>query len=75
MSSKPETLRDLRQNRGFTLEAIAYLTGLDQATISRLERGLIASPRTGTVVNLARVYGVSVRRMAALIAAGEGEFR
>jgi transcriptional regulator with XRE-family HTH domain len=73
MATNPSTLRDLRHRRGLTLEAIAYLTGLDQATISRLERGLIASPRTETVVDLARLYGVGVRRMAALIAAGEGE--
>lgn len=61
-------LRDLRRQRGWTLEAVARLTGLDAATISRLERGLTANPCAETVVVLARNYGVSVARMDRLLA-------
>ena len=75
MPPRQTTLRELRHRRGMTLEALAYLTNRDQATISRLERGLTLEPKPETVVALARLFGVSVRRMAALIAAGEGEFR
>jgi transcriptional regulator with XRE-family HTH domain len=34
-------LRDLRRQRGWTLEAVAYLAGVDQGTVSRVERGLV----------------------------------
>lgn len=61
-------LRELRRRRGWTLEAVARLTGLDAATISRLERGLTANPSAETVVALARNYGVSVARMDHLLA-------
>ena len=40
-------LRELRKQRGWTLEAVAYLAQRDQATISRIERGLVEpSPET-----------------------------
>lgn len=60
-------LRELRRRRGWTLEAVAHLTGLDAATISRLERGLIAKPNPQTVVTLAQNYGVSVARIERLL--------
>jgi len=75
MGPQQATLRDLRRRRGLTLEAVAYLTNLDQATISRLERGFIQEPKPETVVSLSRLFGVTIVRMAALIAAGEGESR
>jgi transcriptional regulator with XRE-family HTH domain len=75
MGQQQATLRNLRHRRGLTLEAVAYLTNLDQATVSRLERGLIHEPKPETVVSLARLFGVTIARMAALITAGEGESR
>ncbi len=73
MPMQQATLRDLRRRRGFSLEAVAYLTELDQATISRLERGLIHEPKRETVVTLARTYGVTVARMSELIKARGAE--
>ena len=70
MHPQQTTLRDIRRRRGFSLEAVAFLTNLDQATISRLERGLIHEPKPATVVTLARTYGVTVARMIELIKAG-----
>lgn len=65
-------LRELRQNRHLSLEAVAYLAGVDTATVSRIERGLIA-PRPTTVVKLAQGLGISVKRMASIIAEGAQE--
>lgn len=60
-------LRELRQSRGLSLEALGYLAGVDGATISRLERGL-AEPRRDTVVRLARGLRIGAKRMAAIMA-------
>ena len=60
-------LRELRQSRGLSLEALGYLAGVDQATISRIERGL-AEPRRETVVRLARGLRIGAKRMAAIMA-------
>jgi transcriptional regulator with XRE-family HTH domain len=61
-------LRELRQSRGLSLEALGYLAGIDQATISRIERG-IAEPRRDTVVRLARALRIGAKRMAEIMAA------
>jgi transcriptional regulator with XRE-family HTH domain len=61
-------LRELRQSRGLSLEALGYLAGVDQATISRIERGL-ADPRRDTVVRLARALRIGAKRMAEIMAA------
>jgi transcriptional regulator with XRE-family HTH domain len=63
-----EDLRALRKRRGLTLEALGYLAGVDQATISRIERGL-AEPRRDTVVQLARALRIGAKRMAEIMAA------
>lgn len=60
------TLRELRKQRGLTLEAVGYLADLDLATVSRIERGLV-TPRPETVVRLARAFRISVRRMVAML--------
>lgn len=67
-------LRELRRERGLTLEAIAFLAGddVDIATISRIERGLV-TPRPDTVVKLARALGVSVKRMRAMVSDSQPE--
>jgi transcriptional regulator with XRE-family HTH domain len=62
------TFRDFRQKRGLTLEAVGYLAGVDAATISRMERGLV-EPRPETIVKLSRVLGISVGRMRAMLPA------
>jgi transcriptional regulator with XRE-family HTH domain len=60
-------LRELRKERGLSLEALGYLAGVDQATISRIERGL-AEPRRDTVVRLARALRIGAKRMAEIMA-------
>lgn len=54
-------LRELRRERGLTLEAVGFLAGLDQATVSRIERGLV-EPSPETIVRLARALGMSIER-------------
>ena len=63
-------LRELRTQRGLTLEAVSVLAGedVDIATISRIERGLV-TPKPETVVKLARALGISAKRMAGIVAA------
>ena len=55
-------LKELRKERGLTLEAVSVLAGVDIGTISRIERGL-SEPRPETVVKLARGLGVRALRM------------
>jgi transcriptional regulator with XRE-family HTH domain len=50
-------LRQLRQERGLTLQAVSVLSGITAAEASMLERGLI-QPRPETIVKLARALGV-----------------
>ena len=60
-------LRDVRVERGFTLEEVAFLSELSQSTISRLERGLIREPRPVTLVGLARALGISPSALSQMI--------
>lgn len=64
------TLRELRKQRGLTVEAAAVLGGVDAATVSRIERGLV-HPHPGTVVKLARGLGISAKRMNEILRAKE----
>lgn len=66
----PLSLRALRAERGLTLEAVAILSDVDVATISRIERRLVEA-RPATVVKLARGLGVSARRMQQILAADD----
>lgn len=60
------TFKELRQDRGLTIEAVALIAGVDKATISRIERGL-SSAQSGTVVKLAKGLGLSVGRLVLLL--------
>jgi transcriptional regulator with XRE-family HTH domain len=55
-------LRQLRQERVLTLQAVSVLSGITAAEASMLERGLI-QPRPETIVKLAKALGVSAYRM------------
>jgi transcriptional regulator with XRE-family HTH domain len=55
-------LRQLRQERGLTLQAISVLSGITAAEASMLERGLIR-PKPETIVKLARALGIGAYRM------------
>jgi transcriptional regulator with XRE-family HTH domain len=59
-------LRELRKERGLSLEAVGYLGDVDPSTVSRIENGLL-TPRRETVVRLARALGISARRMAEIL--------
>jgi transcriptional regulator with XRE-family HTH domain len=61
-------LRQLRQERGLTLQAVSVLSGITAAEASMLERGLI-QPRPETIVKLARGLGVSAYRMRDILTA------
>ena len=62
-------LRGLRESRGLSLEAVAYMGGVDPATVSRIERNLV-QPERETVVKLARALKMSVSRMCSLLEDG-----
>ena len=59
-----ERLRSVRARVGLTQNELSERTGLDQAVISRLERGR-HQPRIDTLRRLARGLGVSVSEMLA----------
>jgi transcriptional regulator with XRE-family HTH domain len=65
-----DDLRQLRRDRGLSLEAVGFLAGADKATISRIERGL-QKPKPELVVQLARALGVSAQRMDRLMKGGK----
>ncbi len=50
-------LRRERERRGLSLTDLAERTGIDRATISKLETGKIANPTVGTLRTLARALG------------------
>lgn len=52
-------LKELRAERGITLTALAHQTGISAAHLSRLEKG-DRQPSIGSLLQIARVYGVSV---------------
>jgi transcriptional regulator with XRE-family HTH domain len=61
------TLREHRLRRGLTLEATAYIAGVHESTVSRVENAKV-EPDPETVVKLARGYGVSVKKFRELLA-------
>jgi transcriptional regulator with XRE-family HTH domain len=63
-------LRELRKQRGLTLEMVGVLAGLDQSSVSKLERGLLR-PSPETTVRLARALGISVARLRRLLASND----
>lgn len=46
------TLREARKRRKLTQEQLAAISGVDQTTISNLERGAVQSPTWDTVAKL-----------------------
>jgi len=62
-------LSTLRQEHGWTLEALAERTGISRATLSRLERAE-TSPTAALLGRLCSAYG---RTMSRLVAEAEGE--
>ncbi len=52
-------LRRERERQGLSLTDIASRTGIDRATISKLETGKISNPTVGTLRTYAKALGVS----------------
>lgn len=52
------TLREARQAKKLTQEALAQLSGIEQATISQLETGRVQSPAWETVAKLCAALDV-----------------
>ncbi len=57
-----ERLRDLRESRGHTQDAVAYGVGVARLTISRWERGL-HFPRPKYFPRLAEFFGVTTKEL------------
>ena len=54
-----EKIKDIREDKGLTLEDMASLTGLSSSEISQIENQMV-SPSLGTLIKLARVLDVSL---------------
>jgi PAS domain S-box-containing protein len=54
------TLKALRQKQNFNQKALSTLSGVSQATISRIETGRVRQLRSSALKNLADALGVSV---------------
>lgn len=52
-------LRELRKKKGYTQLALQMKTGIEQALLSKFERGERVPP-TETLIRLADFYGVSI---------------
>ena len=55
-------LKQLRSERGITLNALSEQTGISSAHLSRLENG-DRQPSIGSLLQISRVYGVSVSQL------------
>ncbi len=63
-SSQPQkTIRQLREERGWTQETLARRLGVGQAAVSAWERGE-RLPRRRSILRLAELFGVSVEAIA-----------
>ena len=58
-----KTIRQLREERGWTQLALAYKAGVTPATVSNWERG-IHEPKVSQLRGLARLFGVSMDDIA-----------
>jgi len=58
-------IRQLREKRGATQEALAPQAGVTMGTLSLIERGL-ANPTWGTVCGIAAALDVSIAELAKL---------
>ena len=63
-------VKQLREQRGTTQEALAYEAGITTGTLSQLERG-ISNPSWGTLKAVAGALGVSMVELAKLVAKQE----
>ncbi len=57
LSAALDGLRRVREQQGLSLTDMSRRTGMDRATISKLETGRIANPTVATLRNYARALG------------------
>lgn len=67
-----KAIRQLREKRGDTQEALAYEAGVTTGTLSLIERGQ-SNPAWGTVKGIAKALGVSMGDLAKLADGIEGQ--
>ena len=60
---QPKTIRQLRQERGWSHEQVARQVGVDQASVSKWEHGT-RKPYPRRLRRLAALFGVSVETIA-----------
>jgi XRE family transcriptional regulator, regulator of sulfur utilization len=58
-----KAVRQLREQRGVSQEALAYEAGVTSGTLSLIERGL-SNPTWGTVRGIAAALGISIADLA-----------
>ncbi|MCK4260390.1 MAG: helix-turn-helix domain-containing protein [Halanaerobiales bacterium] len=61
-----ERLRNLREERGLTLQQLSMRSGIHQSTISRLETDAYRRPHIETFIQLANGLEISVQELAIL---------
>jgi transcriptional regulator with XRE-family HTH domain len=61
-----ERLRDLRAERGWSLEDLAGRSGVSRATLSRLEKAEV-SPTTSVLARLCTAYGLTLTRLMVMV--------
>lgn len=64
-------LRSLRQERGWSLDALAERSGVSRATLSRIENSEV-SPTASVLGQLCAAHGLTMSRLLSLV---EGKFR
>jgi len=57
------TLREARKRRGLTQEQLESESGVSQAVISNIERGVVTDPASSTVFKLAAALDVDPRSL------------
>lgn len=60
-----KAIRQLREERGVSQEALAHAAGVTSGTLSLIERGL-SNPTWGTVKGIASALEVDIANLAAL---------
>jgi transcriptional regulator with XRE-family HTH domain len=65
-----KAIRELREKRGATQEAIAHDAGITTATLGVIERGL-SNPTWATLKRIAKALGVSMVEVARVTASFE----
>lgn len=65
-----QRLKDLRTERGWSLDELAGKSGVSRATLSRLENSAV-SPTTGLLAKLCAAYGLTMSRLMHM---AEGDF-